>query len=237
MKKVIHIFTSDEHFGDGSGSDDSLGFESRYIRFLEYLRSMCANVIHWHLGDWWELDQSVLPKSLFKIPWGHRAIFRLERTLYKVRFMPGNHDNELTFLGPAAFWESTSKFRVLPFEGLRVLLHHGHDWDPFCRDDSRIGGSVSWLIGLGEKAGWKDMDHDLGKLRRHSIEEHDKAAVAAAIEYNCKVVIKGHTHHAHMATYGTEKDNVMVFDTGSPIGSDRIPYVKISDNQIELLEY
>jgi predicted phosphodiesterase len=212
---------SDLHLGHAPPFDRFEGGEERLLRYLDRLERTHDVIVL--LGDVFQTDYGwrpgsradVLDAALERYP---RAVRRWRAPPYRLVY--GNHD--------AVTRERLGALEELRLEvdGWRAWLIHGHQFDPFIRDESY---SVTWSIGLMRRLGLERVPdflegplYEAMQRAARPIGAQDLAARRALLANRCDVVVMGHSHRAVCEPSGRG-----VYANSGTSGARRFGYVSI----------
>lgn len=216
---MITIATSDWHMGDGSRTDDFLGWDITVIRFLE----MCSD-LHARLllpGDIFELWQA----NWSGICRRHGAVVNMLTTYpHELIYCPGNHDLDMYYMGV--------------FNAVRlymdddILMLHGDVFDKYNSPDANFGRRVTKVFSVLEWI-WPNCD----KWIPYKVWRGDRCDITNGVYRLAKankrsIAIFGHTH----SEFVMDINGIMVANCGS-LGGDTMPYIMIDDGVVKLMEF
>jgi len=218
---------SDLHIGARARSDAFLHARDRFLALLDDLEATHDRIVL--LGDVFQCDQGgwvgeaaehrELNLALERVAWLSE---RISRPIYT--YVHGNHDSAAVRVLGAV------DELLLGDGGFRVLLLHGHQWDPVLGSTPAATRIATWfsgvlrLLGLCRLASWLE-DWDVA-LKARAWAGEDGPYVRGARERlrarDAHVVVMGHTHVAarHDLPEG------IVANAGSCAGG-RVEYVSI----------
>lgn len=209
---------SDLHAGDGSPADD-LMLNQYNIRSFAY---NCEGVVVIGAGDILELKQTSLPK--IKNQWG--SSFDYYGKTFDWHYIRGNHDIDYPD-GEYVYDEL-----IVEHAGRRILITHGHQFDPMCRKNHPLLNAITKMAGLIE---WVYPNIDNGWWGRCKFQRlaplmtYIQQASLYAVKRQCDTIIFGHTHNVYCGIY----NGITVVNSGCWVNG-RSDFVEVSDGIITL---
>lgn len=226
MAKTKIIFC-DPHFGDKSKADD-FQYEDLFLGFLDRFSDASRfDVIG--AGDLWELLQCCANRIAY-----YRApIIKKMRAMKNLTLLPGNHD-----------WIMS---RYLPevYEADGVHVEHGHRFDIYNANPSKIGSAIAKAVGWFERLIHRDTDEwlmDLARIKGKitpasagypgSYKEYREGAEGIIKSSKCDVCVFGHTHKAIIEPL----IHGYYVNAGRWRGKEIPTYAMVTDKEIRLCE-
>lgn len=216
-------FLSDTHIGRNDHTNDFQYSQVDFVDLLESLKSKTDLIIltgdifeMWQGPKYLDIDAEVkYIKKNYKF-----AIDTINSLIEEgnLIYVLGNHDNCMRKL----LVKYVRTKLLLPIEGIKLFVTHGHIYDKANSTLSIIGKTIAWLVGMLERLGWKSADQTPTRLKRFfpgwfTGNKHYKNISLKIIEkHNPVVVVMGHTHQYEIVAI----DGSMFVNTGNGCNYD-----------------
>lgn len=207
---------SDFHIG---ATDRACGFRHSQVGFARYLDTLeASHDVIVLLGDIYQTDHGSVPSAASARRHLHRARARVAALVRRFdappyRYVFGNHD-------AVAAAELGAPEQLILGEGdSRVLLTHGHQYDPVARRAPLAADAGTWVTGrlryagLRPVAAWLERRDVAVKDRRFRGEAgpYARGGLELARAHDVRYVVMGHTHCPRVDRLG----DVTVINSGT----------------------
>lgn len=218
----------DLHLGHTPQLDKFQGQEEMLLRFDDHLSRTFDRIIL--MGDMFQTDYGTFPGPRSDVL--ELILKRYDRIARRWKSSPctvlfGNHDR-ITQKRMSAL----RQIRINK-DGWRLWFIHGHQFDPFIGEKSRLPYYVTWMIGGLRRKGMKGLAdflegpfYDLGQRLFRRLE---KAAHRALVQGRNQIVVMGHSHRLTCQPFGKGA----YLNSGAP-RPDFLPYVSIDTERREV---